>query len=172
MGSLAARLVRAGPVEPGRVSRMLEAAPHRGHRHTVREHGSAVLGVSAHEGAVDDASISSGNGLVAAFSGVLDNRDELIRELAGAGHPPPGGDTAADVLEAALRAWGDAAPGRLRGQFAAAVSDGRQLWCFRDQVGFHAIYYHEDGDGMQVASEAKQVLAGAGITREPDVEVV
>ena len=149
---------------------MLEAAPHRGTSTEVREHGSVVLGVSRHE-TNDDASISSGNGLIAAFSGRLDNHAALRRELAAAGHEPSG-DTTADVLETAFRAWGERAAERLRGQFAAAISDGSQIWCLRDQVGFRAVFYRDDREGFTLASEAKQVLAGAGVPREPDLEAV
>ena len=63
-------------------------------------------------------------------------------------------------------------PRRLRGQFAAAVTDGERIWCFRDQVGFRAVYYREDGFAVHLASEAKQVLAGAGVPREPDLDAV
>ncbi|HEY0388978.1 MAG TPA: asparagine synthase-related protein [Gaiellales bacterium] len=170
MGSLAARLVRTGPAEPERVRGMLEAAPHRGSRHDLASHGAVTLGVSCRDDR-DDASISAGNGYLAAFCGRLDNAAELARDLKAQGQEP-GGETAADVLEAAFRAWGERAPARLRGQFSAAVTDGDRLWGFRDQVGFRAVFYRDDGDGFQLASEAKQVVAGAGIPREPDLEAV
>jgi asparagine synthase (glutamine-hydrolysing) len=170
MGSLAARLVRSGPAEPERVRRMLEAAPHRGSALEVREHGSAVLGISRQPDR-DDGSISAGNGLVAAFSGRLDNRSEVEHQLAAHGRPVAGG-TPADVVEAAFRVWGEQAPGRLRGQFAAAVTDGDRIWAFRDQVGFRALFYRNDDAGLHLGSEAKQVLAGAGLPREPDLEAV
>jgi asparagine synthase (glutamine-hydrolysing) len=170
MASLAARLVRTGPAEPERVRRMLQAAPHRGTQLETREVGSVVLGVSRHEDR-DDASISAQNGLVAALAGRLDNEADLRRGLSSNGQPGPG-DTQADVLAAAFRRWGAAAPARLRGQFAAAVTDGDQLWLFRDQVGFRAVYYRDDADGFHAASEAKQVVAGAGLSREPDLDAV
>jgi asparagine synthase (glutamine-hydrolysing) len=170
MASLAARLVWTGSAEPERVRRMLEAAPHRGSIVQVREHGAAVLGVSRQTDR-DDASISAGNGLVAAFSGRLDNRSEVEDQLAAHGRPVTG-DTPADVVEAAFRIWGEQAPARLRGQFAAAVTDGERIWTFRDQVGFRAVFYRRDDRGLHLASEAKQVLAGAGVPREPDLDAV
>ena len=170
MGSLAARLSRAGPAEPDRVRQMLDAAPHRGGRQQVREHGAVALGVSQDDEAADG-SISTGNGLVAAFSGRLDNAADLRQQLAAHGRAAAG-ETPADVVEEAFRVWGEGAPARLRGQFAAAVTDGERLWSFRDQVGFRAMYYREDGGAVHLASEAKQVLAGAGITREPDLDAV
>jgi hypothetical protein len=47
---------------------MLDAAPHRGGHQQVREHGAVALGVSQ-EDEVADASISTGNGLVAGVLG-------------------------------------------------------------------------------------------------------
>jgi asparagine synthase (glutamine-hydrolysing) len=119
----------------------------------------------------EDAWISAQRGLVAAITGTLDNRDDLVRDLERAGNAEPG-TSVADVLAASWRTWGTATPGRLRGQFAAAVTDGEQLWVFRDQVGFRSLYYRNDDDEFHVASEAKQVLAGAGLPREPDLEAV
>ena len=170
MGSLAARLSRAGPAEPDRVRLMLDAAPHRGGAQQVREHGAVALGVSQDD-EVADGSISTGNGLVAAFSGRLDNAAELRQQLAAHGRTAAG-ETPADVVEEAFRVWGEGAPARLRGQFAAAVTDGERIWSFRDQVGFRAMHYREDGFAVHLASEAKQVLAGAGIPREPDLDAV
>ena len=170
MGSLAARLSRAGPAEPDRVRQMLDAAPHRGGRQQVREHGAVALGVSQDD-EVADGSISTGNGLVAAFSGRLDNAADLRQQLAAHGRAAAG-ETPADIVEEAFRVWGEGAPARLRGQFAAAVTDGERIWSFRDQVGFRAVHYREDGLAVHLASEAKQVLAGAGIPREPDLDAV
>src|SRR3954470_8069396 len=170
MGSLAARLSRTGPAEPDRVRQMLAAAPHRGGRQQVREHGAVALGVSQDE-EVADGSISAGNGLVAAFSGRLDNAADLRQQLAAHGRAAAG-ETPADIVEEAFRVWGEGAPARLRGQFAAAVTDGDRIWSFRDQVGFRAVYYREDSVAVHLASEAKQVLAGACIPREPDLDAV
>src|SRR6476660_7421048 len=117
MGSLAARLSRAGPAEPDRVRQMLDAAPHRGDQNQVRVHGAVALGGSQKD-EVADGSISSGNRLGAAFSGRLDNAAELRQPLAARGRSAVGG-TAADIAEEAFRMWGEGAPTRLRGQFAA-----------------------------------------------------
>ena len=149
---------------------MLAAAPHRGTSLQVREHGAVALGV-AQDDAIGDGSISTGNGLVAAFSGLLDNATDLRHQLEARGSHVPG-ETAADVVSAAFRVWGEGAPARLRGHFAGAVTDGERIWCFRDQVGFRAVYYREDAEGVYLASEAKQVLAGAGVPREPDLDAV
>jgi asparagine synthase (glutamine-hydrolysing) len=152
------------------VLRMLDVAPHRGALQQVREHGAVALGISQDE-EFGDGSISTGNGLVAAFSGRLDNSADLRHQLAAHGRAT-GGESPADLVEAAFRAWGEATPARLRGHFAATVTDGERVWSFRDQVGFRALYCREDDRAVHIASEAKQVLAGAGIPREPDLDAV
>src|SRR2546423_4311499 len=146
MGSIAARLSHHGQAQPDVLMRMLEAAPHRGAVMLTRQHGAAAIGVSHHRD-WPDGSISAGNGLVAAFSGRLDNAADVARQLAAHGRPAAADSSPADLVEAAFREWGEQAPGRLRGQFAAAVTDGERIWAFRDQVGFRAIYYRTDATG-------------------------
>jgi asparagine synthetase B (glutamine-hydrolysing) len=170
MSSISVSVARSGTAEPDRVRRMLAAAPHRGDQIAIGTLGACTLGVSRRADD-DQAGISSGEQLIAAFSGRLDNGPQLQAELARAGGAARG-DAPADVLEAAFATWGEDAPSRLRGQFAAAVSDGARIWCFRDQVGFRAIFYRDDETGVFLGSEAKQVLAGAGIGREADLDAV
>jgi asparagine synthase (glutamine-hydrolysing) len=170
MSSISVSVARSGTAEPDRVRRMLEAAPHRGDQIAIRTLGACTLGVSRRAGD-DQAGISSGEQLIAAFSGRLDNGPQLQSDLARAGSAARG-QGAADVIEAAFATWGEDAPSRLRGQFAAAVGDGTRIWCFRDQVGFRAIFYRDDENGVFLGSEAKQVLAGAGIGREADLDAV
>src|SRR4029078_705140 len=110
MGSLAARLSRAGPAEPDRVRLMLDAAPHRGGIQQVREPGAVALGVSQEDEAADG-SISTGNGLVAAFSGRLDNAADLRQQLAAHGRAA-GGETPGDIVEEAVRVGGEGAARR------------------------------------------------------------
>src|SRR5438105_8770741 len=61
-------------------------------------------------------------------------------------------------------------PARLRGAFAVLLTDWRRLWAFRDHVGLRPLFYRTEGDRLFVASEAKQVVAGAQIRKEPDVD--
>lgn len=170
MSSLSASLARSGAAEPERVRRMLEAAPHRGSRLEVRTIGACALGVSRHA-VDDDAGISTGGRLGAALTGRLDNAAEIRMALESAGAALQG-DTAADMVAAAFDTWGEGAAGRMRGQFAAAVSDGQRIWCFRDHVGFRAVFHRADKNGVFLGSEAKQVLAGAGIEHEADLDAV
>jgi asparagine synthase (glutamine-hydrolysing) len=167
MGSLAVVFSRSRP-EPERVRAMLAAAPHRGGETEVVETGNAVLGVS-NDPAARDSSVARSNGDAAAFSGVLDNESELRAELERGAPVEPG---AAGVLLAAMRAWGDAAAGRLRGAFGAAVVRDGELVLARDHVGLSTLFDHVDGERVVAATEAKQVVRGAEIERRADLDAL
>lgn len=150
---------------------MLQAAPHRGAVLEVREAGTWVVGVSR-DPDLPDAWLVSENGSTAAFAGALDNADELARDLAREG--PPLGD-APDPAQIVLRAfgrWGSGAFARLRGAFTVALVVDSTLHCARDQLGLRPLFYRDQDGRFFAATEAKQVLAGAGVAREPDVEAV
>ncbi len=170
MGSLVLLLPRSGPPDPAVGQRMFDAAPHRGTATEAVVHGSCLLGVSTRGDAPGDASVGVAEGLAAAFVGSLDNVAELAAQLG-----LPNGERSlepARVVAAAFGRFGEGALQRLRGTFAAAVSDGGRVWCFRDQAGFGQLFYRQDARGLCAATEAKQVVAGSGIGSEPDLEVV
>jgi asparagine synthase (glutamine-hydrolysing) len=150
---------RATP-EGGAVERALRAAPHRGEELDVRTLGAVSLGTS-NASDLRDAWIAAGDGCAAIVTGTLDNAAELGLD----------GDPAAAVL-AAFDAWGEDAPVRLRGVFAGAWTDGTRLVVFRDHLGLAPLFYGDGEGGFVAATEGKQVAAGAGIAREPDVEAV
>lgn len=153
MGSLAAC---AAP-DDARARAALSAAPWRGGCTEVSVCGQVVLGVTT--GPLPAAHLAGADGWAAAVVGCVDDT-------------PPGEDPAAFVL-AAFRRSGPAAPARLRGAYAAVVTDGTTQWAFRDHVGFEPLYWATAPDGTEVfASEPKQALAGAGRPREPDPEGV
>ena len=161
MGSIAVvHHARSAP-DDGAVERALRAAPHRGADLDARTVGAVSLGVS-NTPELHDAWIAVDDGRAAVVTGALDNTAEL--GLAG-------NDPAAVVL-AAFDAWGEKAPARLRGVFSGAWTDGRKLVVFRDQLGLAPLFHRESPDGFVAATEGKQVAAGAGIAREPDVESV
>ncbi|MGH2500650.1 MAG: asparagine synthase-related protein, partial [Candidatus Limnocylindria bacterium] len=167
MGAIAACLSPSPPADPSRVERMLRAAPHRGQRYQVLARGRCAVGVSRPEDGAD-ASIAADDGWIAALTGRIDDLDRLVavrRDACGDG-------AAAAALLAAFRERGIALADRLRGAFAAMISDGSSLWCFRDHVGFAPLFYRRDGNGLHVATEAKQVIAGSGIRAEPDLDVL
>jgi asparagine synthase (glutamine-hydrolysing) len=149
---------------------MLKASPHRGNTIDLRTCGSAVLGVSNLDDFVDSV-ISAPGEYSAVFSGTLDNATELAQSLP-AGGPPPDPANPADIVVAAFRVFGPEAPNRFRGVFAGVITDGRRMWSFRDHVGFQPLFYAEQPRTFVAATEAKQVLAGADLKREPDTEVL
>jgi asparagine synthase (glutamine-hydrolysing) len=149
---------------------MLGAAPHRGSCITLRSLGNCVLGIATQPDFVD-ASFSSDGPLVAALSGRVDNAADLYRDLTAAGSAPVSA-AGPDIIVAAFRAFGPDAPRRLRGCFAGIVTDGAKLWCFRDHIGFRPLFYRDDAHAFVVASEARQVIVGAQVSEEPDLEVL
>jgi asparagine synthase (glutamine-hydrolysing) len=166
MGSIAAFFTPISDHDA--VRRMLLVAPHRGSCLETRGLGQCVLGISNADGD-RDASLAHGGGYAVAFVGVLDNGPELAAELELLTSQPA---TAAEIVLAAFRELGDAMPNRLRGAFGAVITNGSRLWCLRDHVGFGTLFYRHDGHRFYAATEAKQVVAGAGLSRQPDLEVV
>ncbi len=146
------------------------AAPHRGAAIETVEIGRCAL---ACVNATDDgdAGLAIVGRFGAAFAGRLDNAADLAAELARHGIST-GGLDAAGLVAAAFELYGSRLPARLRGVFACVVTDGSTLHAFRDQLGYGLLFYRSDPGGFYVATEAKQVVAGAGIPKEPDLEVV
>jgi asparagine synthase (glutamine-hydrolysing) len=170
MGSFAALFTRSGRPDPSVVRRMLAASPHRGTEVRLHVCGRAVLGVSNQPEWVDSTIASSGE-FAAAVSGRLLNVGELTKALARAGVHVTS-TNCADIMLALFRAFGPKAANRLRGDVAAVVTDGRCLWCVRDHLGIRPFFYRDQPNAFFAATEAKQVLAGAGLDREPNLEVL
>jgi asparagine synthase (glutamine-hydrolysing) len=169
VGSILAFLSRVGPPDPTILQTMAAAAPHRGATVRTIVHGRAVLGTSAGDG-VGDADVAVDGEMAAAFVGDFDNIAQLATALARTG--PFDAGSPAEVLLAAFRRFGTEAPARMRGVFAGVVSDGRTLWAFRDHVGFQPLFFRDEPRGVFVATEIKQVVAGARIAYEPDEEAL
>lgn len=170
MGSIAFALFRSADVEEERVRAMLTVAPHRGSDVNLLRVGRAVLGFSDHPDQVEG-DLATRNGFTALFTGSLDNAASLAKELAGPGRAVDP-TRPAQLLIAGFERFGDAWPSRLRGVFAAAVSDGERIWSFRDHIGFRSLFYRDGHDAFFGATEAKQVVAGAAIPKEPDLDVL
>jgi asparagine synthase (glutamine-hydrolysing) len=169
MGSLAIVVSPSEPPDPDVARRALDASPHRGGEQELVICGDVILGVSNHHG-LEDAWTATANGSAAALAGSLDNRAELEAELRGlvefdSANP-------ADTVLAAFAAWGEQAPARFRGAFSGAATDGNRTFVFRDHLGFRTLFFREDAGRFLAATEGKQVAAGAGIPRSPDVEAV
>lgn len=145
---------------------MLAAAPHRGDRTETASIGACTVGVTDLDGR-GEATLAADDAYAVAFAGTLDNAQQLARRFSADPAAP-----AADVVLAAFTAVGTRAAALLRGTYACAASDGTTLWAFRDHVGLETLFHREDDDAVYVASEAKQVLAGAGVSPEPDLDAV
>lgn len=91
------------------------------------------------------------------FDGVLYNRAELDRQLDGVA---PAASDAERVARAYLR-WGAGMLPHLRGLFAIVVWDGErdQLFCARDRMGIHPLYYAEVGEELFVSSSLDALVA-------------
>lgn len=142
---------------------MLTAVPHRGPASSSRSIGCSLLGITSGADAATSSLAEEGN-WAAAFVGALDNLAELDDGSASRASSP------AATFLSLFRRRGAQSTQLLRGTFAAVVTDGRRLWCFRDQLGFEPLFYAERDGALFVASEAKQVLAAAALPREPDLE--
>ncbi|MGH7566350.1 MAG: asparagine synthase-related protein, partial [Gemmatimonadota bacterium] len=170
MAALAGVLFPDPHGDPEVVRRMLEAVPHRGSELEVASLGRCIVGV-VNEPDRREATLAVRGGLIVAFTGVLDNPDEVARRLS----PPNDTRRATSPSELVLAAFeesGESLLPSLRGNFGCLISDGRRLWAFRDQIGFESLFERGDSRGVYVATEAKQVLAGAGVAPEPDIELV
>ncbi len=170
MGAIVAVLARTIPCDLAIARRMLAAAPHRGADLAVSVCGNCVLGVS-NKADFSDSRISTEGPTMAAFSGKLDNATDLATLLTKAGHAPMSANPA-DVVVSLFNAFGPDAPNRMRGVFAGIVTDGRLVWCFRDHLGFKPLYYRDESRAFFVATEAKQVIAGADLRREPNLDAI
>ncbi len=170
MGSLTVVLSRERPPSFDSIHSMLKAAPHRGTSTEVAACGRVALGISNTQDS-PDATLVVRDGMAAAFAGSLDNLADVALGVLGLPAVEPPATPASLVLDV-FRELGEAAPTVLRGAYAAAVTDGSTLWCFRDHVGWGQAFYREEPSDFYLATEAKQVVAGAGIAGQPDLEVI
>ena len=58
----------------------------------------------------------------------------------------------------------------LRGMFAFGIwdSERQQLFLARDPYGIKPLYYADDGSTLRFASQVKALMAGGGVSRDPD----
>ena len=173
MGGIAAYL---GDAQEPRalLSAMVTSARHRGSQTAYVRLGNCSLGGNWNEDAPDTEIGTSGD-LAVAFVGTIDNCAELVEAFStpGSGRAPDGSDAGlVELIARAFRAHGTDFPARMRGVFAGVISDGSTAYCFRDQLGYKPLFYRHDGRQFWAASEPKQVVAGAGIPREPDLNVI
>ena len=103
------------------------------------------------------------------FNGEIYNYRELRAELAALGHSfRTGSDT--EVLLQLYAEYGAGMVHKLRGMFAFGLWDAgkRQLLLARDALGIKPLYWADDGWTVRFASQAKALLAGGAVARDPD----
>ena len=112
---------------------------------------------------------SSGDGSCSAvFDGIIDNREELLRELAVADAEMPD----AELLLRCYEAWDAGCAGRIIGDYGFAVWDGRrgQLLVARDALGVRPLYYTRHGSTLLFATQIHQLFADDATSGDVDPE--
>jgi asparagine synthase (glutamine-hydrolysing) len=99
-----------------------------------------------------------------------DLRDALQSRGVGLAHDA----TAAEAILGAYRAWGDAAPRWLEGDFAFVLWDGgrRRAVCARDFGGKRPLYYAIAGDRLVVGSTLAAITSAPGFALRLNVAVL
>jgi asparagine synthase (glutamine-hydrolysing) len=103
-------------------------------------------------------------GLVLAWDGRLDNRDDLVASLGGRPTESPIDEIL--VFEAYAK-WGVMFIEHILGDFAFVLWDGRarRLLAARDRMGVRPLHYAFDGRSLVITSRIGQILDGAGFAR-------
>ncbi len=112
---------------------------------------------------------SAGGDLVITYNGEIYNYRQLRAELeAGGARFASASDT--EVLLHLYRRRGEAMVDRLEGMFAFALWDRRRrrLLLARDPHGIKPLYYADGGGSFRFASSVRALLAGGGVSRDPD----
>lgn len=107
--------------------------------------------------------------LVVTFNGEIYNFKSLRKELEAKGYNfVTNSDT--EVLLHLYADRGERMVHALRGMFAFAIWDARQgtLFLARDPYGIKPLYYSDDGRTFRFASQVKALLAGGGLSRDPE----
>lgn len=126
----------------------------------------AIIDLS--EGGAQPMHASDGR-LTITFNGEIYNYRELRAELQGRGRVFRS-ESDTEVLLQLYAEYGAAMVGRLRGMFAFGLWDAgrRTLLLARDPLGVKPLYWADDGWTLRFASQAKALLAGGSVSRDPD----
>ncbi len=171
-GIVGVRRLDSRPVDPALLARMANAIAHRG----PDGEGQWADGIAGlHHRLLRTTPESLGEKQPVAdergdcrlvFDGRLDNRRELIAGLGldDRDRPDP------ELVLSAYRRWGEQSFGRLVGDFALAIWDGRarRLVCVRDPFGAKPFYYHANGERFAFGSEIVAILADPAVRVRPD----
>ena len=169
MGGIAAIVLDRGrPVDRARFHRICAAVPYRSPDGVQAWHGdgAAIARLSLRTTEEDDApAVDDRRGLVVAFDGRLDNREEIANAL--------GVDAALSdpslVLEAVAR-WDTDAASHLLGDFAFIAWDirRRRALLVRDHLGIRPLHFAVTRERLLCASDIPGILADPSISRTPD----
>jgi asparagine synthase (glutamine-hydrolysing) len=126
----------------------------------------AIIDLS--EGGAQPMHASDGR-LTITFNGEIYNYRELRAELQGRGRVFRS-ESDTEVLLQLYAEYGAAMVSRLRGMFAFGLwdADRRTLLLARDPLGIKPLYWADDGWTLRFASQAKALLAGGVVSRDPD----
>lgn len=126
----------------------------------------AIIDLS--EGGAQPMHASDGR-LTITFNGEIYNYRELRAELQRRGRVFRS-ESDTEVLLQLYAEYGAAMVGRLRGMFAFGLwdADRRTLLLARDPLGIKPLYWADDGWTLRFASQAKALLAGGTVSRDPD----
>jgi asparagine synthase (glutamine-hydrolysing) len=164
-------------VDRGELVRMNERMVARGPDGTglwVNEEGRTGFGhvrlaiIDLSEGGAQPMHASDGR-LTITFNGEIYNYRELRAELQGRGRVFRS-ESDTEVLLQLYAEYGAAMVSRLRGMFAFGLwdADRRTLLLARDPLGIKPLYWADDGWTLRFASQAKALLAGGVVSRDPD----
>lgn len=107
--------------------------------------------------------------LTITFNGEIYNYRELRAELLARGRTFRS-ESDTEVLLQLYAEYGAAMVSRLRGMFAFGLwdADKSTLLLARDPLGIKPLYWADDGWTFRFASQAKALLAGGAVSRDPD----
>ena len=113
--------------------------------------------------------VSADGELAVTFNGEIYNYRELRDELQADGVQLTG-ESDTEVLLHLYRRDAEGMVDRLAGMFAFALWDRRNatLLLARDPHGIKPLYYADDGSTFRFASSVRALVAGGGISRDPD----
>ena len=167
----------APPVDRGELVRMNERMVSRGPDGSglwLSEEGRTGFGhrrlaiIDLSEGGAQPMQTADGS-LTITFNGEIYNYRELRAELQARGRRFRS-ESDTEVLLQLYAEYGAAMVSRLRGMFAFGLwdADKRTLLLARDPLGIKPLYWADDGWTFRFASQAKALLAGGAVSRDPD----
>jgi asparagine synthase (glutamine-hydrolysing) len=167
------------PADESLLRRMVDAIAHRGPDGSgLWIAGSVGLGHrmlrTTPESAAEKQPLTDESGTLSlTFDGRVDNRQEISSLLSSHGWKLRD-QTDAEIILRAYQCWGEECAGKIVGDFAFVVWDGKkqQLFCVRDVVGLKPFYYYHDARRFLCASELHQILLASDVARKPNEGII